>query len=119
MNAAPPATAVFGVMEVRLNAEDVIVNGKAFETRELFTAVTEADPGWAIRFEGTIAWAEVAEDTVVLRCTLFQVIKVLESNPVPVTFMVNWAPPATAVDGESWLIVRPEVMVNGSGVGVG
>ena len=119
LNAAPPATAVFGVSEIRLNAEDVMVKGRAFETSALFTAVTEADPACAIRFAGTIACAEVAEDTVVVRCTLFQVIRVLESNPVPVTLMVNWGPPATAVEGESRLMVRPEVMVNGSGVGVG
>lgn len=107
VNAAAPAVAALGEIEVRdgtglLTWE--MVNVTALETPPpgagLLT-VTCAEPTVAISLAGIEAVSCVLLTNVVARLEPFHCTVVLEMNPVPVTVSVKAGPPAMTEEGES------------------
>jgi hypothetical protein len=116
VNAAPPATAVFGEMLVRVSA-GLIVNVAGLETSVPFCAVIDAEPGCAIRLAATVAMICPELTDVKGSAVEFQYTTVLLLKPPPLTVSVKAGPPAVAEAGEMLEIAKVPAMTNGRGAG--
>jgi hypothetical protein len=111
VNSGLPATTVLGVMLVKLNGA-LTVNDTAFEVWAELCSVTDAVPGCAIRFAGTMAVACPALTMAVASVVAFHTTVVALSMPEPFTVNVNAGPPALAEAGEMLVSVSGAVIVN-------
>src|SRR5882724_458453 len=118
VNAASPATALVGEIDVSVGAGLLIVNVCALEVPPPgvgLNTVTDAVPPVAISAAVICAWSCVALTYVVVRLLPFQRTTDVIAKFVPVAVSVNAAPPAEALVGEIELSVGTgfvEVMVN-------
>ena len=114
VNAEPPATTVdgasevivgtaFGALTVNINAFEVPPPGAGLNT------VTCGVPAAAISAAVIAACNCVVPTKTVVRADPFHFTTAPETNPDPFTISENAAPPATAVDGPSEVIVGTEL----------
>ena len=104
-NAGPPATAVFGLIEVIVGGAGEIVKGRPLDVPLSLDTVTVTDPGIAIRLESTDAVTTVSLTGVLGRADVPHSTTSLPSKLVPVTVSVKLDPPAVAEAGLRELIV--------------
>ena len=106
VNAAPPATAVFGERLVMVGTGGLTVRGTGPDTAPPgFVTVTGIAPGRVSRLAGTCAVSCVVLPKVVASAASPRLTVEPDTKFVPVTVSVNAGPPCVAVDGEIDVIV--------------
>jgi hypothetical protein len=95
VNAAPPATAVAGLIEL-ITGGGLIVNVAGFDVAPPEVTVTETLPGVAIADAGTAAVTWFGLTTVVANCAPLKLTTESPPNPSPFTVSVKPGAPAVA-----------------------
>jgi hypothetical protein len=103
VNAAPPAVALVGLMELSAGA-DPTVKLTELDARPPEVTVTGNVPAVAIRLAGIDAVNWLGFATVVLSAVPLKLSEAPAENPVPFTVSVKAGPPAVALVGERELM---------------